>query len=115
MVSIPLPVTKMMTVMNLSPLSAQLQSVMASVQFGDHVLHFEHEEDGSLIRALVFCEKCDSEKESVRPKSALLSSASHEMAFIEMFYLAMKSFEANVHADCEEARKVVLCKEVLDE
>ena len=103
-----------MRVLNLSPLAGRLDSLVRDIRLGDHVLYFEHQEDGQFIRCVVHCSKCCSERESFRPKSALLSAPSEDVSFFELFYLALKAFESDVHLECAEAAKVVTCKEVLE-
>lgn len=104
----------MMRVLNLSPLAGRLDALFREVRVGDHVLYFEHEEDGQDVRAILFCEKCSSEVMSDMKKAGLLAAASEDAYFVVVAAQLLDTFSRIINLDCSEAAKVVMCKEVLE-
>jgi hypothetical protein len=106
-----------MKVLNLTEISLQIESVMGSFTFGNHILHFEHSETADLryVKVFVFCEKCDSEFDVLRSMSGLRYSLDPKTDFVEMFYSAWRGFMGSIPESCEEAMDLMSVKTVLEE
>jgi len=111
-------------VLNLLRLSIKLGKLMKEIRFGDHTLHFEHEEGTEVqgkqvlipcITVLVFCEKCDSERFHFNTRQNIQDAPSQEIAFLGIFNQALQNFIHDIPASCYEARNLQTVKEVLEE